>query len=69
MKSTFVMPGGLFGATAPVWAAAADVAAMLKLAAASSCMTCHPIDPAPTARTACHPLARRGPMWRPNTGA
>ena len=60
MKSTLFMPGGLFAATAPVWAAAADVAAMLKLAAGSGCMTCHRIDPGAKGLDGLPPI---GPAW------
>jgi cytochrome c len=55
----------LYGLTLTLWgvasAWAADDAAMLKLAAASGCLACHRIDPAPIGPDGVPPLS---PAWR-----
>ena len=52
---------GLFAALLPLGASAADDAAMLKLATASGCMTCHHIEPGGKGPNGLAPI---GPAWQ-----
>lgn len=59
MKSTFLLTAAALLAAAPAFAA--DDGAMLKLANASGCMTCHQIEPGGKGPEGLPPI---GPAWK-----
>lgn len=60
MRTLLLLPLSLSLLSAPVWATPEDDA-MLKLASASGCMTCHNIEPGAKGPNGLAPI---GPAWR-----